>query len=164
MALLIVGVWPGPRAVEALRDYPRPDDVAGWSGEREWLANVRPLGHVTDAVAEEVLDVLRFELDGMPEQMASFGPVKCGSWLRVPVLGLDELRDVVFESTMPIVPVNHPRSMPWEVAVPLRKDRTPKELVAPLTASWTVGEVVVAAGRRRAGSYGYETVATIPLG
>ena len=90
--------------------------------------------------------------------------MKAGSWLRVPVLGLDELRDVVYESTMPIVPVRYPRSMPWEVAIGLRKDRTPKDLIAPLSASWTVGEVVLAAGRRRAGGYGYETVATVPLG
>ena len=160
--LLIVGVWPGARAVKALRDYPRRDE--GWSTEQEWLANVRPLGNITDAVADEVLDVLRFELDGMPPPKASFGPVKAGSWLRVTMLGLDELRDVVYETTMPIVPVNHPKSMPWEVAIPLRKDRSPKELIAPLSGTWTVKEVVLAAGRRRAGTYGYETVATIPLG
>ena len=52
--LLIVGVWPTARAVTALREYPRRDE--GWSGEQEWLANVRPLGNVTDAVADEVLE------------------------------------------------------------------------------------------------------------
>jgi hypothetical protein len=160
--LLIVGVWPTARAAKALRDYPRQGD--GWAGEQEWLVNVRPLGTVTEAVADEVLDVLRFELDGMPPPKASFGPVKAGSWLRVPVLGLDELRDVVFEATMPIVPVHHPKSLPWEVAIPLRKERSPKDLLAPLSASWTVKEVVLAAGRRRSGGYGYETMATIPLG
>ena len=125
---------------------------------------MRPLGHVSDGVAAEVLDALRFELDGMPTPKATFGQVKGGSWLRVPILGLDELRDVVFESTMPIVPVNHPKSMPWEVAIPLRKDRTPRELAAPLSGSWTVSDVVVSAGLRLSGGYCYETFATIPLG
>ena len=80
------------------------------------------------------------------------------------VEGLDELRDVVFECTTPIVPVNHPKSLPWEVAIPLHKGRTGKELVAPLTGSWTVKEVVLAEGTRRGGTHHYETVATIPLG
>ena len=165
MATLFVGVWPPAKAMQVLADYPRPGGTDGWATEPQWLVNVRPLGSVTDAVADHLLDALRFELDGMPRPKASFGPVKAGSWLRVTVDGLDELRDVVFEATTPIVPVTHPRSLPWEVAIPLRRDRSPKELVAPLpTTTWTVDEVVLAAGRRRAGGHGYETVATISLG
>jgi hypothetical protein len=164
MAQLFVGVWPPAPAVRALRAYPRPEGVEGWSDEGQWLVNVRPLSFGRPGLVEELVEVLRFELDGMPPPTASFGPVKAGSWLRVPVLGLDELRDVVFETTMPIVPVNHPKSLPWEVTVPLRKDRSPKDLIAPLSASWTVEEVVLAEGTRRGGTHHYETVATIPLG
>ena len=162
MSQLFVGVWPPPKVLKALAAYPRPG--SGWTDERQWLVNVRPLSHEQPGVVDALLDALRFELDGMPPPTASFGPVKAGSWLRVPVLGLDELRDVVFECTMPIVPVSHPKSMPWEVTIPLRKDRSPKELIAPLSASWKVDEVVLAEGTRRGGTHHYETVATIPLG
>ena len=164
MGQLFVGVWPSAAAMRALRGYPRPEGVEGWNDEGQWLANVRPLAHEQPGMVDALVDVLRFELDGMPHPKASFGPVKAGSWLRVPVLGVDELRDVVFEATMPIVPVTHPKSLPWEVAIPLRKDRSPKDLIAPLSASWTVKEVVLAEGTRRGGTYRYETVATIPLG
>ena len=162
MGQLFVGVWPSASAVKALRAYPRPGD--GWTDEQQWLANVRPLSFERPGVVDAVLEALRFELDGMPPPKASFGPVRSGGWLRVTVLGLDELRDVVFECTTPIVPVMHPKSLPWEVAIPLHKGRTGKELVAPLTGSWTVREVVLAEGTRRGGLHHYETVAAIPLG
>jgi len=162
MAQLFVGVWPSATAVKALRAYPKPGD--GWVDEAQWLVNVRPLAYEQPGMVDALLEALRFELDGMPPPTASFGPVKAGSWLRVPVLGLDELRDVVFECTTPIVPVTHPKSLPWEVAIALRKDRSPKELIAPLAASWTVREVVLAEGTRRGGTYHYETVESIPLG
>jgi hypothetical protein len=165
VATLFVGVWPPKKAMQVLADYPRPGGTDGWATEQQWLVNVRPLGSCTDAVADDLLDALRFELDGMPKPKASFGAVLAGSWLRVAIDGLDELRDVVFEATMPIVPVTHPKSLPWEVAIPLRRDRSPKDLVAPLPATtWTVSELVLAAGRRRATGHGYETVASIPLG
>jgi len=159
---LFVGVWPSPAAVEALRSYPRPGD--GWTEERQWLANVRPLSFEKPGMVDALLDALRFELDGMPPPRASFGPVRSSGWLRVLIEGLDELRDVVFECTTPIVPVTHPRSLPWEVAIPLHKGRSGKELVAPLSGSWTVREVVLAEGTRRGGVHHYETVASIPLG
>jgi hypothetical protein len=80
MAQLFVGVWPSAAAVQALRAYPKPGD--GWVDEGQWLVNVRPLGHVTDAVAAALLDVLRFELDGMPPPKASFGAVKARGCVR----------------------------------------------------------------------------------
>ena len=162
MAQLFVGVWPSASALRALREYPKPGD--GWVDEGQWLVNVRPLGRVTDAVAGELLDALRFELDGMPPPRASFGPVRSAGWLRVLVEGLDELRDVVFEATVPIIPVTHPKSMPWAPQLPLRRDRSPKELVHPLSATWTVGEVVLAKGTRTKDGHGYETVESIRLG
>jgi len=162
MAQLFVGVWPSKKAMQALGAYPKPGD--GWVDEGQWMVNVRPLAYETEGLVDALVDVLRFELDGMPRPRASFAPVKAGSWLRAPVLGLDELRDVVFESTTSLVPVHHPKSLPWEVSVALRKDRSPKDLIAPLSASWTVKEVVLAAGIRRGGTYRYETIAAVPLG
>lgn len=163
MAQLFVGVWPSKKVVASLAEYPRPDDVGGWSTPAQWLANVRPLGHVADAVVPELLETLRFELDGMPKPTARLATPRHGSWLRVPVEGLDELRDVVYEVTAPIIPITHPKSLPWEVAIPLRRDRSPRELVHPISGSWRVGEVVLAAGRRTKDGHGYETVEAIAL-
>jgi hypothetical protein len=162
MAQLFVGVWPAPSAVKALKAYPRTGD--GWTDEGQWLVNVRPLSFEKPGMVDALLDALRFELDGMPRPRASFGPVRSGGWLRVLVLGLDELRDVVFECTTPIVPVYHPKSLPWEVAIPLHKGRTGKDLIAPLSGSWSVKEVVLAEGTRRGGVHRYETLASVPLG
>jgi hypothetical protein len=100
----------------------------------------------------------------MPKPVAQLQAPRHGSWLRVELLGLDELRDVVFEATMPIVPVSHPKSLPWAPVLPLRKDRSPKELVHPLSGRWTVGEVVLARGVRDRDGHGYETVESFPLG
>jgi hypothetical protein len=162
MAQLFVGVWPPKKVVQAIAAYPRTGD--GWTDERQWLVNVRPLSYASGDVTAALVKALRFELDGMPKPKAALGTVKHGEWLRVTIDGLDELRDVVFEATMPIVPVSHPKSMPWEVAIVLRRSRSPIELVRPLAGSWTVGEVVLAEGSRRGGSYHYETVESIPLG
>ncbi|HYD10542.1 MAG TPA: hypothetical protein VEA78_10595 [Acidimicrobiales bacterium] len=162
MGQLFVGVWPSASAVKALKSYPRAGD--GWTDEGQWLVNVRPLSFEKPGMVDALLEALRFELDGMPPPRASFGRVRSGGWLRVAVEGLDELRDVVFECTTPIVPVNHPKSLPWAVELPLHKGRSGRELIAPLSGAWTVKEVVLAEGTRRGGVHHYETVATIPLG
>jgi len=161
---LFVGVWPTPKVLAALREYPRPEGATSWATEQQWMVNVRPLGHVSDAVASELIEALEFELDGMPKPKARLQTPKHGSWLRSPVDGLDELRDVVFEATVPIVPVTHPKSLPWEVALPLSRERASKDLVHPLDVSWTVGEVVLAKGRRTKEGHGYETVHAFRLG
>jgi 2'-5' RNA ligase len=164
MAQLFVGVWPPPKIVRSLREYPRPDHAGGWSTPQQWLVNVRPLGHVAAEVIDDLVDVLRFELDGMPRPKATLRTPRHGEWLRAPVDGLEELRAVVFESTTPIVPITHPNAKPWEVSIVLSRGRSPKELVHPLSGSWTVGEVVLAKGTRNAAGHAYETVETIPLG
>jgi hypothetical protein len=163
MPQLFVGVWPPPKIAKALAAYPH-GDADGWSSPSQWLVNVRPLGRVHPETVPALVDALAFELDGMPKPTAALQPPRHGEWLRVEVLGLDELRDVVFEATTPIVPITHPRSVPWTPVVPLRRDRSPKELVHPLSGSWAVGEVVLAAGTRSKAGHGYETVASFPLG
>ena len=164
MPQLFVGIWPPPKIVAALADYPRADDVGGWATPAQWLVNVRPLGHVNDErVVDQLVDTLRFELDGMPKPMASLGTPRHGSWLRVPILGIEDLTEVVFEVTEPIVPRTHPNN-PWEVAIALRRDRSARELVHPVSGRWRVGEVVLARGRRTRDGHGYETVESMPLG
>jgi hypothetical protein len=115
-------------------------------------------------VIPRLVDVLTFELDGMPKPKASLTTPRHGEWLRVEVAGLDELRDVVFEATVPVVPITHPKSLPWAPQLPLNRGRSPKELVHPLSATWTVGEVVLARGTRTKAGHGYETLEAIPLG
>lgn len=164
MPQLFVGVWPAPKAMTALHDYPRPDGATQWSAPAQWLVNVRPLGNVADATVATLVDALAFELDGMPKPKATLRTPLHGEWLRSPVTGLDELRDVVFEATTPIVPITHPKSVPWPVTLVLSRGRAPKELVVPLEVSWTVAEVVLAKGTRTKEGHAYETVETIPLG
>ena len=160
---LFVGVWPPPKVMKVLSDYPRPADATGWSRPAQWLVQVRPLGSVTPEVVDRLAETLRFELDGMPKPKARLETPRHGEWLRTPVSGLEELTEVVFDVTEPIVPRTHPNN-PWEVAIVLSRSRAPKELVHPLSAGWTVGEVVLAKGARTKAGHGYETVETIPLG
>jgi 2'-5' RNA ligase len=160
---LFVGVWPSEKAVQALADYPH-GGADGWATARQWLVNVRPLGQVAADVVPALVDALRFELDGMPKPKAALQPPRAGEWLRLEVLGLDDLRDVVFDATTPIVPITHPRSLPWAPELTLRRSRSPKDLVHPLAATWTVGEVVLAKGARTREGHGYETVESIRLG
>jgi hypothetical protein len=54
-------------------------------------------------------------LDGAPPARAFLGPTterQSGQWLTVPVAGLDELAADVFDATVLLVPVTHPRSGP----------------------------------------------------
>jgi 2'-5' RNA ligase len=161
---LFVGVWPPPKVVKVLGDYPRPArDGLRWSTPSQWLVVVRPLGHVADALVPALADTLRFELDGMPKPKATLTTPRHGGWLRTPVDGLEELTDVVFEVTEPLVPRTHPNN-PWEVSIVLARGRSPRELVEPLSGSWTVGEVVLARGTRGKQGPGYETVEAFRLG
>lgn len=163
MPKLFVGAWLPPKVRAVLADYPRPavGDVR-WSTPEQWLISLRPLGDVTADRVSALADALRFELDGAPKAKAAFGPVRREGWLLADVTGLEDLVDVVFDSTMQLVPATHRTS--WTAHVVLARGRCPKELVAPLTAKWTVGEVVLARATRTKAGPGYETVAALALG
>ena len=161
---LFVGVWPPPKVREVLADYPRPKvgDVR-WSTPDQWLVKLRPLGHVADAVVPQLIETLRFELDGAPKLEVSFGEPYRDQWLMVPVLGLDDLGALVFEVTEPLVPVTHPK--PWSAQLVLaRAKRVPPELAKPISATWTVSSVSLARGTRTKDGPGYEDVEVFPLG
>jgi 2'-5' RNA ligase len=161
---LFVGVWPTPKVQKTLAGYPRPE-MPGlrWSTPSQWLVAIRPLGHVPDRVVPALEEALRHELDGAPRLRASLGTPLHGEWLRAPVTGLEELQEVVFEVTEPLVPRTHPHN-PWTTNLVLARGRSPKELVAPLSASWTVSSVSLARAVRSRPGPGYEDLLALPLG
>ena len=106
------------RSQRVLADYPRPSRAdLRWSTPTQWLVNIRPLGDVAAALVPGLVEALERDLDGAPKVKASFGPVYREGWLMVPVLGLDDLRDVVFEATEELVPLVIQR--PWNVGLAL---------------------------------------------
>ena len=161
---LFVGVWPPPKVQKILTAYPRPKrNGLRWSTPSQWLIKIRPLGHVADAVVPELTETLRAELDGAPKLRASLGTPLHGEWLRSPVNGLEELMEVVFEVTEPLVPRTHPHNE-WTADLVLARGRSQKELVVPVTASWTVTSLSLARAARSKDGPAYEDVATFSLG
>jgi 2'-5' RNA ligase len=160
---LFVGTWLPKKVQQVVADYPRPP--AGdlrWSTSSQWLVSLRPLGDVPTAVVPALADALRFELDGAPKVKVAFGPVYRDGWLMVPVTGLEELVEVVFEATTALVPVTH-RST-WLAHVVLGRGRATKELVQPLAATWTVTSVSLAKATRSTDGPGYEDIEAFALG
>lgn len=161
---LFVGIWPPLKVHEVLAAYPRPERPGlRWSTPLQWLVTIRPLGHVADRVVPDLVATLGEELDGAPKAQATLEAPIHGEWLRCPVTGLGELLEAVFEVTEPIVPRTHPHKN-WTPTLVLARGRSPKELAAPLSASWTVNMVSLAKASRTAEGPGYEDVATFELG
>jgi 2'-5' RNA ligase len=160
---LFVGVWPSLKVRKVLSEYPRPDHPGvRWATPSQWFVTIRPLGHVPDRVVPELIETLRDELDGAPRPRLSLGTPLHGEWLRSPVSGLEELLDVVFEVTEPLVPRTHPQNE-WTANLVLARGRSPRELVAPLAASWTATEVALAKATRTPEGPGYEDIEAFPL-
>ena len=160
---LFVGTWPPPKVQRVLSDYPR-SNLAGlrWSMPSQWLINIRPLGHVPAPLVPQLVETLQDELDGAPRTKATLESPLHGEWLRSPVSGLEELQGAVFEVTEPLVPGTHPHNE-WAANLVLARGRAPKELVAPLSVSWTVTSICLAKATRSKDGPGYEDVATIRL-
>jgi 2'-5' RNA ligase len=133
-----------------------------WSTPEQWLVSLRPLGDVLTPRVPALADALRFELDGAPKAKVAFGPVYREGWLLAEVTGLADFVEVVFEATLELVPATHRTT--WTPHVVLARGRCPKELVAPLTARWTLDHVVLARATRTKAGPGYETVEKFPLG
>lgn len=167
MTRLFVAVWPPPDVIALLSALDRPA-VTGvrWSPPEQWTVKVRPLGHVADGVARQLVDVLEAELDGAPAVECVLGPATrrlAGQWLGVPVAGLDELAAVVFDVTERLVPVTHPQ--PFQADVVVARGRVPKQLAGqPVAGSWTAGSLHLVADRSSPGSTRYSDLATFSLG
>lgn len=163
MSRLFVGAWLPAEGQGTVADYPRPPTTdVRWSTPSQWLISIRPLGGVHASVVPDLIDALRFELDGAPALEVRFGSVYREGWLMVHVDGLEELTAVVFEATEPVVPVTHRQT--WHAHVVLARGKVPKELVQPLTGSWTVTSVVLAKATRGKDGPGYEDIERFSLG
>ena len=163
---LAVAVWPSAAAMRAIATFDRPDlPHVTWSEPARWMVKVRPLGHVAPAVVPRLVDVLTDELDGAPPARCVAGPATerlGGQWLGVPVGGLDELAEVVFDVTAPVVPVTHPQ--PFRAELVLARGRVPKELAGlPFRTSWTTRRLLLVADHSSPRGARFEDVATFPL-
>ncbi len=86
-----------------------------------------------------------------------------GSGSACPSPGLEELAEVVFDVTAPIVPVTHPQ--PFRGDLVLARGRVPKDLAGrPLTCSWTARRLDLVADRSSPHALRFEDVASFPLG
>ena len=159
---LFVGVWPSAKVRQALSGYPRPGRPGlRWSTPSQWLVKLRPLGHVPDRIVPGLIETLTAELEGAPRLRATLQTPLPGEWLRCPVRGLEELQELVFEVTEPLVPRTHPHN---DAHLVLARGRSPRELVAPLSCSWSVSSVSVAQAVRTPEGPGYGDVAVVQLG
>jgi 2'-5' RNA ligase len=161
---LFIGTWPSKSAHAAIASYPRPGvDELRWATPSQWFVKMRPLGHVRDEVASELIEVLDAELDGAPTATASLEPVANRGWLVAPVSGLERLTETIFEVTERLVPVTHPQPLHAEIVL-ARGPRIPRDLIRPLSAKWKVTSLVLARGTRGREGPGYEDVASFALG
>ncbi|WP_240687074.1 2'-5' RNA ligase family protein [Amycolatopsis suaedae] len=166
MTRLSVAIRPPSRVCDVLRRLPRePASRVNWSAPGQWLVTLRPLGHVPEHVTGPLVDVLAAELAGAGPVRCVLGPVTRrigGQWLGAPVAGLDELADVVFAATEPLVPVTHPQ--PFQADVVLARGRVPAALAGqPVAAEWTAGTVELLADRSAPGRPRFDQLAAFPL-
>jgi hypothetical protein len=163
---LAVAVRPPDDILAVVRALPRPPlPEVTWSAPERWIVKVRPLGHVAVELVDPLLEALADELQGAPPVRCRMGPATIrpgGQWLAVPVSGLEEIGEVVFAATTPIVPVTHPQ--PFHAEIPLASGRVPRELGGvPLQASWTADTLVLVADRSAPGRPKLVDVGEIPL-
>lgn len=156
-----------PRAIrERLAELPRePRPGVNWTVPERWIVKLRPLGHVADHLVAPLVDALADALEGAPAPSCALGPATvrpAGSWLYVPVAGLDELADEVFAATEHLVPVTHPQ--PYRAALVLATGRVPAELAgAPISGTWRPDEFALIADRSAPGRPLLVDLETFPL-
>jgi 2'-5' RNA ligase len=163
---LSVAIHPPAGVIAVLAGLPRaPAPGVVWSAPAQWLIKLRALGQVTDHLAEPLAAALAEELDGAPPVSCVLGPVTRrlgGQWLGAPVAGLDDLASAVFDATVGLVPVTHPR--PFQADVVLARGRVPAALAGqPVAAHWTVHAVALVADRSAPGRPRLDDLARFPL-
>jgi hypothetical protein len=159
-------VRPPDEIVAVLAALPRPvvEDVA-WTVPERWIIKLRPLGHVPVELYNGLIDAVATELDGAPPVRVGFGPTERrygGQQLSLPVSGLDELSEIIFAATEPLVPVTHPQ--PFHADLVLAGGRIPPDLTGTeLKAEWVVTGVSLFADRSSPQAVRLAEVASILL-
>jgi hypothetical protein len=143
-------VRPPDDIVAVLAAMPRrPVEHLTWTVPARWIIKLRPLGHVPVQLYDGLIDAVADELDGAPPLRVGFGPTVRrygGQQLSVPVSGLDELSEIIFAATEPLVPVTHPQ--PFHADVVLANGRIPADLAGTdVRAEWVVTGVSLVADR-----------------
>ncbi len=167
MVRLAVVTWPpyDVRSVLAALSRPSTPGVI-WSAPEQWMVKLRPLGHVSEELWPDLQDALHDALDGMPAVPCALGPTTrllAGTWLGVPVTGLDDLAAEVFDATDPLVPVTHPQ--PYEADVVLARGHVPRRLAGePVSAAWIATSVALVADRSSPRRPMFEEIDAVPLG
>jgi 2'-5' RNA ligase len=165
-----------PDAIELVGDLPRPDLASlRWTTEDQWHITLRFLGEVASpsAVAEALTKV--------PEALreARVGEIEivlgaATAWFRgrrilhVPVTGLDSLASVVAEVTAPWGERSEedpPFAGHLTLARVRRNGTGPANLAGtPISAEWTVPEILLMSSTLGPGGSQYGVVAQVPLG
>jgi hypothetical protein len=159
-------VRPPDEIVAVLSALPRPAvaDVT-WTVPERWIIKLRPLGHVPVELYNGLIDAVATELDGAPPVRVGFGPTERrygGEQLSVPVSGLDELSEIIFAATEPLVPVTHPQ--PFHADLVLAGGRIPPHLAGTdVRGEWVVTGVSLVADRSSPQAVRLTEVASILL-
>ncbi len=149
-------------AVVAAAARPVVDGVA-WTPAQRWIVKLRPLGHVSDDLHEQLIRAVDAELEGAAPVRVSLGSSvrRLGQQLCAPVDGLDDLAAAVFDATEALVPVTHPQ--PFRAELVLAAGRIPRGLEVDLHAEWTVREITLIADRSSPRGPRLDDVGTIVL-
>jgi hypothetical protein len=163
---LFFAVRPPAAVVAAVAAVPRPPvERVEWSAPERWIVKLRPLGHVPDEVRGPLVEAVEAELDGAGPVEVHLGPVTrrySNQQLSAPVCDLRPIAEAIFDATAPIVPVTHPQ--PIHTDLVLASGRIPAHLLdLPVSASWTVDEVLLIADRSSPRGARLEDVAAIGL-
>lgn len=166
MLRLSVAIWPPSEILDLLERLPRdPLPNVNWSVPAQWMVKVRPLGRVSEALVEPLAGSLAGALTDVEPMTCVLGPMTRrlgGQWLGVAVRGLDELGELVFGATAPLVPVTHPQ--PFRAELILARGRVPARLVGtPVAGQWLTDRVSLVADRSAPGRLRFEDLAEFPL-
>jgi 2'-5' RNA ligase len=172
---LFVAVALPPDVIEVIQDLARPDlGSLRWTTEDQWHVTLRFLGEVNapSAVAEALKEVpATLREAGIDDVDAVLGMAT--AWFRgrqilhVPVAGLDPLAQAVAAATAPWGDGadDPPFSGHLTLARVRRRQTGPANLAGtPVSAEWTVREILLMSSTLASGGSRYEVVAKVPLG
>jgi len=165
-----------PSDVMALvRDLPRPDLASlRWTTEDQWHITLRFLGEVeTPAAVADALKEVPATLRAAQTDAVEAVLGAATAWFRgrrilhVPVTGLDDLAGVVGSATAPWEEGSEDPPFAGHLTLARVRQRAtgPANLAGtPVSAEWTVDEIVLMSSTLGAGGSRYGVVATVPLG